>query len=257
MKKILLAMVAALLVFSLGLPAAMGAPEDYQMLMLESEGPRVFMIQMRLRDLGYLNYRPTGMYFSMTESAVRTFQEQNELDADGRLGAITYDKLFSSDAARKPLSIGITVKSGPPLVGSAGAFGELADWSAVVDGAFPVGSVATVTDFNSGKSFDVKRTGGSGHADIEAVDAAAYAAYLECFGGEPNWEKRSVLVAVGGAVYAASLFGNPAGEDTILANDMTGHTCLYFSGSTSDVLGFVDKEHQKWVLRAAGQPMQY
>lgn len=257
MKKALTVILVGLLVFSFGLPAAVGAPEGFDMLMLNSEGMQVFLIQMRLRDLGYLNYRPTGQYFAMTQSAVQDFQQFNELDADGRLGMISYDKLFSNEAVRKPLGTNVAVKSGPSLTGTASATGELADWATVVDAAFPVGSTATVTDYNSDKSFTVKRTGGKGHADVETVDSDAYSVFLDCYGGEPTWEKRSVLVQVGSSVYAASLFGNPAGEDTISDNGMAGHVCLYFYGSTSDVFGFVDKEHQKLVLRAAGQPMEY
>lgn len=257
MKKLTLVILVLLLVFSISLSVAHGVPDDFELIKLESKGAYVFMIQMRLRDLGYLNYRPTGMYFSMSEMAVREFQEQNELPSDGHLGEQTFDKMFTNDAVRKPLSNSVVVKSGPSAVEAPTQYGELADWSTVVDEKFPVGATATITDYNSGKSFDVKRTGGKGHADVEAVDSAAYAVFLECFGGEPNWEKRSVFVKVGTSLYAASLFGNPSGESTITNNDMDGSTCLYFSGSTSDVLGFVDKEHQRWVLRAAGLRMDY
>ncbi|MFA5676210.1 MAG: peptidoglycan-binding domain-containing protein [Christensenellales bacterium] len=248
MKKLVLTVVITILIFLLCAPAALGAPDDFETLKLESQGTTVFMIQMRLRDLGYINYRATGEYLSKTVSAVRSFQEYNELDADGQLGALTYDKLFSSNVVRKPLATSVTVKSGPPPVGIPSGFGQLSDWNTIND-IFPEGAAATVTDYNSGKSFEVKRVGGKGHADIKPVDQAAYGTFLECFGGEPNWEKRSVFVTVGGVKYAASLFGYPHGEDE--------HTCLYFYNSTSDALGFVDKEHQKWVLRAANMPMQY
>jgi hypothetical protein len=62
-----------------------------------------------------------------------------------------------------------------------------------------------------------------------------------------------VLVTIGSTVYAASLFGNPNGADTMASNGMPGHTTLYFNGSTTDVSGFADKEDQKMVLRAAGK----
>lgn len=257
MKKLMLVILVLIVVFSICLTVAYGVPDDFEILKNESKGVYVFLAQMRLRDLGYMNYRPTGQYYSMSETAVREFQEQNELPSDGHLGAQTYEKLFANDAVRKPLSNSIVVKSGPSAAEAPLQYGELADWYTVVDQKFPVGATATVTDYNSGKSFNVKRTGGEGHADVEAVDADAYAVFLECFGGEPNWEKRSVLVKVGSSLYAASLFGNPSGESTITTNDMDGSTCLYFSGSTSDVLGFVDKEHQRWVLRAAGLRMDY
>ncbi len=227
---------------------ASSAPEGFETLKLNSQGTMVFLIQMRLRDLGYLNYRATGEYLSKTVNAVRNFQDNNELSADGRLGPLSYDKLFSNNVVRKALATSIVVKSGPPPVGLPGEFGQLSDWNAI-DEKFAIGAAATVTDYNSDKSFQVKRTGGAGHADVVPVDKAANDTFLECFGGEPNWEKRSVFVTVAGVRYAASLFGNPHGEDE--------HTCLYFYGSTSDVFGMADKEHQKWVLRAAGLPMQY
>jgi hypothetical protein len=253
MKKITLILLVVALVFSIGVPVSLGAPEGFQMLTQDSSGTEVFRIQMRLRDLGYLNYRPTGMYRSMTQSAVVEFQKNNGLDSDGRLGEQTYDKLFSFDAVRKPLSAGMVPTSGPSLEGSAPSPGEAADWATVVNAAIPVDTTVTVTDYNTGKKFSLKRIGGTGHADVETVDSAATDTFLECFGGAFTWEKRPVLVTVGDKIYAASLFGHPDGEDKIADNKMEGHTCLYFMGSTSDVLGFVDKEHVRNVMKAAGE----
>ncbi len=237
------------------------APDDsqstFEVIKLESSGTRVFRVQMRLRDLGYLNYRPTGQYFGLTQDAVMKFQQNNGLDSDGQIGQMTYDKLFSSDVVRKPLSAAVPVYYGVGESNGATAPGELADWAATVDPAFPVGTTATVTDFNTGKAFTVQRTGGTGHADVEATDSAAYTTFLEIYNVpadvEPTWEKRAVVVTVGSATYAASLFGHPAGADTLPDNTMSGHACLYFMGSTSDVLGFVDKEHYKMVLLAGGK----
>jgi peptidoglycan hydrolase-like protein with peptidoglycan-binding domain len=298
MKKALFFLLVMALVFTMAVPVSLGAPDEtatpeatatpegtentegadngdgsmpddsvpqdtqstFEILKPDSSGIPVFKVQMRLRDLGYLNYRPTGLYYTMTQNAVISFQQNNALDTDGQVGQITYDKLFSSDVVRKPLSASILVTSGLPLT-TAPAPGEAADWSTVVDAAFPVGTTATVTDYNTSKSFTVQRTGGTGHADVETADAAAYTTFLECFnvqGDEkPTWEKRAVVVNVNGSVYAASLFGHPDGADTIADNSMDGHVCLYFSGSTSDVFGFVDKEHEKMVKVAAGQPPQY
>ncbi len=252
MKKITLILLVIALVFSIGVPVSLGAPEGFQMLMLDSSGPAVFRVQMRLRELGYLNYRPTGMYKGMTQAAVVEFQKNNGLESDGRLGELSYDKLFAMDAVRKPLSPGVIPPSGPSLTGTPTP-GEAADWSTTVNAAIPADTTITITDFNTSKSFSVKRTGGTGHADVETVDGAATDVFLECFGGEFTWEKRPVLVTVGDKTYAASLLGHTGGEDTIADNDMTGHACLYFSGSVSGVMGFVDKEHARNVLVAAGQ----
>lgn len=252
MKKTFLIILVVTLVFAACVPAALGAPEGFTMLMMDSEGTDVIRVQMRLRDLGYLSYRPTGRYFGMTAGAVQEFQKNNELDADGRCGELTYDKLFDIAVVRKPLSPEIVVTSGPALVGSPSQYGDLADWFDVVDAAWPVGDTATVTDFNSGITYEMKRTGGTNHAEVEPVDGDAYDEYIRSYGNKPNWEKRSVLVTIGSTTYAASGFGNQHGEDTVSDNVMDGHTCIYFQGSLSHVLGFADKEHFKMVLQAAG-----
>ncbi len=226
------------------------------MLMIGVDSIEVVLVQMRLRDLGYISYRATGRFLSMTQKGVMNFQEQNELDADGRVGAQTFAKLFSTDVNRKPLSAEIRTTSGPALEGDP-ISGELADWFTVVDPAFAIGQTVTITDYNSGATFAMKRTGGVNHAEMESPDSDEYSIYIDSFGGIPNWEKRSVLVTIGANTYAASLFGNAHGEDTISNNTMAGHTCLYFYGSLSHANGFIDKEHLKMVLRAAGEPLQF
>ncbi len=123
---------------------------------------------------------------------------------------------------------------------------------------FTVGTTVTVTDFNTGTTFQLMRTGGTNHADVESPDSANYDTFVSCFEGKNNWsEKRAVLVSINGVQYAASLFGHPGGTDTISDNGMEGHTDLYFNGSKSDTLGFTDIKHQERVLIAAGQIAPY
>ncbi len=227
-----------------------------ELLMSGTDSVNVVLVQQRLRDLGYFNYRATGRFLSMTEKGVILFQESNALDIDGQIGPSTFEKLFSLDAVRSPLSPEIHVTSGPSLDGTP-TNGELADWFTVIDPAFPVGETVTITDYNTGDTFQMTRTGGTNHAEVEPPNADEYDKYIDTFGGVPNWEKRSVLVTIGGTSYAASLFGNAQGEDTISDNTMAGHTCLYFYGSFSHVYGFSDKEHERMVLRAAGEPLKY
>lgn len=185
---------------------------------------------------------------------MQDFQKNNKLDTDGRVGEITYQKMFSiSGVVRKPVSPSAVPKSGPALSGSPAAYGELGDW-ATINTEFT--STATITDFNKPDiSFNVTRTGGTNLATIEASTTEDYNDFLKCFGGDTSWEKRSVLVKIGDKTYAASLFGNTGGEDTISSNEMDGHTTLYFFGSTTDVSGFIDKEDLRMVLRAAGKSL--
>jgi hypothetical protein len=222
------------------------------------KGSEVVRLQMRLRELGFFNYRPTGNFFSVTKNSVIDFQKNNDLGSDGRVGEQTYQKLFStSDVARRTKSPSVTIVAGkqsstPVLKG------QLGDW-ATINTAFAVSSTTTVkvTDCVSQKAFYVYRTGGTNLAEVETATEGDYATFKECFGGKTTWERRGVIVTINGTDYSASLFGSPNGTDTLASNGMTGHTTLYFYGSKSDILGFADKEDSKQVLWAAGQPIQY
>lgn len=230
-------------------------PAGFQMLKLNDEGPNVIRVQTRLRDLGYFNYRATGKFFGKTQQAVKDFQTSNGADPDGRVGEQTYDKMFSMEGiVRKPLSPSAagSIVSGPANENPT-TFGVLGDW-ATINAAFAVGVTVKVTDVNKPDiTFNMMRTGGANLATVETPTTEDYNKYLECFGGATNWEKRSVVVTIGDANYAASLFGNPSGADTIADNTMAGHTTLYFYGCTSDVFGLVDKEDLKMVKRAANE----
>lgn len=52
-------------------------------------GDNILLYQNRLQKLGYLTTEPDGIYGTDTQMAVRRFQEQNSLIADGYLGPIT------------------------------------------------------------------------------------------------------------------------------------------------------------------------
>ena len=56
-------------------------------------GDDVISLQMRLRDLGYYNYKITGDFGSLTAQAVRDFQEDNKLKQDGVVGGMTAEML--------------------------------------------------------------------------------------------------------------------------------------------------------------------
>lgn len=225
----------------------------FTLMELNSVGENVVRLQMRLRDLGYFNYRATGMYYGMTQKGVKQYQEQNELSPDGQAGQITYNDLFTIDAVRKPLSASVIPAVGPGMLLPTPVYGELSSWDEI-NPIFTDGMTVTITDFNTGFTFDMKRTGGENHANVESATAESYDKFIDCFGDESNWgEKRSVLVLINGVQYAASLYAHASGEDTVADNKMAGHTELYFNGSTSDIFGFVDRYHQEKVLVAAGQ----
>jgi peptidoglycan hydrolase-like protein with peptidoglycan-binding domain len=67
------------------------------------ENIAVSQLQSKLRSLGYLNANATGYYGTTTASAVKNFQKVNELDADGKVGISTWNKVFSSSAVKAPV----------------------------------------------------------------------------------------------------------------------------------------------------------
>lgn len=77
-----------------------------------SEGEEVKTYQTRLNKLGYLTTTPDGKYGNDTISAVKRFQIQHDLMADGFLGPETRRLLMSSDAQYNTLSLGM---SGPDV----------------------------------------------------------------------------------------------------------------------------------------------
>lgn len=75
-------------------------PEPTPMLFKNgSSGEDVVKIQQRLKELGYLNGAADGQFGNATKDAVVWFQQQHNLDADGLVGKLTYDLLFSDSAA--------------------------------------------------------------------------------------------------------------------------------------------------------------
>ena len=60
--------------------------------------PYIYLLQQRLKDLGYYSIRVDGIYGATTESAVRRFQKVNGLPATGIANNATQKLLYSSKA---------------------------------------------------------------------------------------------------------------------------------------------------------------
>ncbi len=221
-----------------------------------SKGETVVRIQIRLRELGYFNYKPTGNFQSMTVEATKKFQRKQTdanglpIIADGTVGAQSMEFLFRHDAARADIDAVIPI--GAALSGTPGAKGELVDWGEVKT-LLETGKSYLVRDFNTGATWRMTYTGGENHAEVECTSAEDAYSYRKAFGDAFNYSKRPVLIEIGGRLVAASLQGFPHGEDAISGNDMAGHACMFFNGSLSHVGGFPDVEHQALVYKASGR----
>lgn len=239
-----------LFIFIIIMPVSALAADDEPIYSKGDTGNEVYAIQQRLLDLGYLQYRPTGKYSDMTANAVRRFQQINGIEADGQVGSETNLALFSDDAKRNVVNPAVKRTSGASRTGEITEPGTLSNWEAI-SALFPVNSIFTVTDFNSGISFQMQRTGGINYAQVKTVSPQDYDAFLEVFGSE-SWDHRSVLVEYGDDKYAASLFGMPTNNEASASPDnMNGYTELFFNNSASDLFSLPDEEHNAAIMRIA------
>ena len=80
-------------------------PTNYRTLYRGRKGEDVFMLQMRLHELGYYNGTITGGYYGGTIKAVEAFQRDHGLTVDGAAGEKTQALLFSAsvDPTQEPV----------------------------------------------------------------------------------------------------------------------------------------------------------
>lgn len=152
---------------------------------------------------------------------------------------------------------------------------ELLDWWKSARYVFTTGSVATVKDVYTGRTFKIKRTMGTNHADCEALTREDADIIKDIWGGY-SWDVRPVHIYVDGRVLAASMSGMPhagvdsapafatvnnrsegygRGEnlDTIKDNGMNGHFDVHFLNSTRHKDGQEDPRHQSAIKVAASR----
>lgn len=259
-------------------------------LRLGSKGTYVQNLQRDLTFLGYDTRGVDGIFGSNTHNAVIRFQKDTGLAPDGIAGKNTKDMLAKKIAARTylvksgdtlykiSLQYGTNANAikqannlksdmiypGQVLVipvltsitPSKPSRGEVrspeaADWWTDVQYVFTRGSVATVTDVETGISYNVRRKGGTNHADCEPLTAADTAKMKQIYGGQWSWARRAVIVSVNGRVFAASQNGMPHGLYDIYNNNFDGHFCIHFKNSRTHGTNKVDAAHQAAVMRAA------
>ena len=219
-------------------------------------GDMILRIQLRLRELGYLCYRPTGVYRGMTTEAVKAFQTRcstggDPLAPDGRVGPETLRRLFAANAPRPRIPDSVRMPRGP-VADRLSVTGQLFSWEKARE-QLKMGQWYTVTDCNTGESFRLVFADGENHAEMELFAESDKQAFDKICGSEYNYLKRPVVIDIGAVRAAASLQCFPHGADMLKDNGMEGHICVFFHGSLSHVDGLPDEEHAQVVLRAAGR----
>ncbi len=158
--------------------------------------------------------------------------------------------LDSSLSLNQELSIPVHHIPVKPVI--APKYGELLDWWTEAQYVFQIGKTARVIDFQTGRSFYVKRTIGANHSDTEPLTASDAAIIKEIWGGQYSWSKRAVIVEVDGRRIAASMASMPHSIQYIHDNNFDGHFDIHFLNSTRHKDGLITEEHQRQVKIAAG-----
>jgi len=147
-----------------------------------------------------------------------------------------------------------------------------ANWFDEIQHVFGRGTDATVRDIGTGHTFNIRRTFGTNHADIEPLTTEDAAIMYAIWGGH-SWVRRPVVVYVGNHVFAGSLtnfphagvdgmpalatvdnrsggYGRGLNFDAIAGNGVNGHMCLHFAGSLLHGSNQKNPTHQEAVARA-------
>lgn len=237
-------------------------------------------IQSALKKLGYYTGTVDGVSGNKTKLAIQKFQKANKLTADGIVGQTTKNKMVAAVAKldTSKTKKATTTASAPAEKKTVAAAKsdsgvELLDWWTEVSKVFKRGSKATVTDIGTGKTFEIVRTYGTNHADVEALTSEDSKTIKEIWGGW-SWDRRPVIVEVGGRKLAGSMTAMPhAGVDAqpantyvtnrsggfnrgtnfdmVKNNGMSGHMDIHFLNSRNHYNNKVDPKHQAVVKKAA------
>ncbi|QCX33061.1 hypothetical protein FDN13_04675 [Caloramator sp. E03] len=151
--------------------------------------------------------------------------------------------------------------------------GEVLDWWKSARYVFRIGDIAQVTDIKTGKTFKIKRTMGTNHADCEALTSKDTQIIKSIWKGF-SWDVRPVIISVRGRKLIASMSAMPhagvdsapayqtvsrrsggysRGEnlDVVKGNGMDGHFDVHFLNSTRHKDGKKDPRHQAAIAWAA------
>lgn len=241
-------------------------------LKIGTKNKEVKTVQLTLKHMGYFTYKDiTGYYGKITAKAVKKLQKDNGLAADGIVGKNTrkvIKKLSNKESGilSSTITNTITNTSKDKIT-----YANL-DWFKEVINIWDRGVNATVTDVDTGKSFEVKRTYGTNHADVEPLTKADTKKIKDIWGGF-TWERRAVVVEVGQYVLPGSMTAVPhAGVDSLPSgtivskrsdgygrgynldevknNGVSGVMDIHFKNSRTHSTNIVQKVHQDAIKKA-------
>ena len=211
-----------------------------------STGSTVTYIQTALTALEYYDRQITGHYGRYTKDAVRAFQRDNKLTADGVCGAITLaaiQKAYSGSSSATTTYNATVYKL---------------DWSYMKSNATALGiargASIKLTDLTTGKSLNVHVQSTGNHIDAEPLTSADTTTLCEIYGvstpGAISYKRRPMMITTSAGQFLCSIYGQPHGAQDITNNGYEGQFCLHFVNSKTHGTNRVDEDHQNAINTA-------
>ena len=237
---------------------ALASPNSLKTIRLGDRGDSVRAIQQALASRGYLSGAIDGVFGQETQYAVRKFQQDNALIADGIVGKETAGILLGSAANLKPAkatqsqskadstaqqSSGKSAASSTQVSNAKGSQSKTLDWFSKGKNLIRSNRNIKIYDINTGTTWDAKYINGSNHADIIPASAAD-AKKITSNKIEGSYMRRPVIATIAGTNYAGSMYAVAHGE-TNYCDYFNGVMCLHFTGSQTHSSQKVDADHQK------------
>ena len=211
-----------------------------------STGSTVTYIQTALTALEYYDRQITGHYGRYTKDAVRAFQRDHNLTADGVCGAVTLaaiQKAYSGSSSATTTYNATVYKL---------------DWSYMKSNATALGiargASIKLTDLTTGKSLNVHVQSTGNHIDAEPLTSADTTTLCEIYGvSTPNaisYKRRPMMITTSAGQFLCSIYGQPHGAQDITNNGYEGQFCLHFVNSKTHGTNRVDVDHQNAINTA-------
>ncbi len=224
---------------------ALGKLDNQKTLRKGNTGNGVKDLQAVLSMKGFYSGPVNGRFLESTRAAVMKFQRSVGLKTDGKAGNYTLSALYTmlnppDLNSIQPWPAGMDTGLGYPV--------EKLNWNVAL-AVLKRNTTAVVVDVRTGYAFNIKRTGGTKHADVETLLPLDTATFFKCSGAF-SWGRRPIWVIVNGRRLAASMNCMPHGYDSIADNDFKGQFCIHFIGSRTHGSNRVDPDHKKCIEEA-------
>ena len=213
--------------------------------------------QQALKDLGYYTAEITGKMGAKTEQAVKDFQRDHGLTADGRVGPATLQAIRNAVSG--------------PATGSAKYDPVIYNpywptyYTKVRTQGLTTGSNgATLTDIATGITFTIHvQSAGSRHVDAEPLTAADTAKLCQIYGRSSAanlpYTRRGMVLTVNKMQFVCSIYPEGHGQQDITNNNYPGQFCIHFNGSTNNTTGngsVVESENHQAIIKKAITTLQ-